>query len=390
MRNAKTLVLVSLMFLVCSCSLIRKSDTVVEHTLSLPELNVEDLKLVPVPKVDDIFSLTDPQKKHFLAYYNRPDNQQLIENQRLSNYLEAFTNNFNFRGETLMASEALVQKAGNCLTLAILTKALADLVGLETGFQHVHTAPVYSRVQNLLTLSSHVRTYVYEPNIVIPKGFTVFQRPHIIVDYFPQRSDIGGQLISDSDFVSRFYQNMAAQALANEEYDLAYSLIRAAMSLNPFNPESLNTLAVLFSRRGNSQQAELLYQFMLENTLATGIVVSNFVALLSSQQRSNEISVYADRIDSIEERNPYRWLDMAETAYASGHYMRARKYFGKSNSLAPYLHETQFGLAKTYYQLGELEQAERCLNKALALSYNLKNKRLYQAKLMTLSTHHPD
>jgi hypothetical protein len=124
----KVLVSLSLGFILLGC--VNKID-VTQVKPPLPNLNTALFTPMAVPALHDIFTVSEKQKNAFLRYFNEPKNQLTPANVRLYEYLENYLEGFNFYGVTLTASEALIQKTGNCLTLAIITKALADIVGLE-------------------------------------------------------------------------------------------------------------------------------------------------------------------------------------------------------------------------------------------------------------------
>tara|TARA_R110000868_G_scaffold115825_1_gene309059 strand:- start:356 stop:1528 length:1173 start_codon:yes stop_codon:yes gene_type:complete len=373
---------------IVGCTSFAAKQEVVVQQIELPNLNTTMFTPLQVPSMQEVFQLNQQQKNDFISYYSAANNQDIPGNVRLFQYLEDYLNDFGFRGVTLKASEALELKTGNCLTLAIVTKALADLVGLEIAFQRVNSAPVFARHSHLLTLSSHVRTYVYDPNYVPTPDMILIRRPSIIIDYFPDDSDVSGNMVAQADFMSMYYQNLAADALVNKQLDYAFALLKQGLSLNPLNAETLNTLAVTFNRVGETSQAERLYKFVLDNGFATGNVIANYVALLQLQGRDDEVLEFAKQIEGIDDDNPYRWIDMGEDAFATGYYARASRFYKKAHEIAPYLHESQFGLAKSYYQLGRANQAEEALSSAIEMSYDTADKRLYKAKLKVLLAEH--
>lgn len=379
----------AVLFLIGCSSVAKKQAPQAKVPLTLPSLNTDIFKPMSVPTEHQIFGLSEEQQKDFLRYYNDPNNQDTPEHLRLFDYLHAFIGDFGFRGATLNASEALSLKTGNCLTLAIVTKALADVVNLEIAFQRVHSAPVYARNSSLMTLSSHVRTYIYDPSYAPSPDAIVIRRRSIIIDYFPSKSDVAGKMVSDSDFIAMYYQNIAAEALLNGKLDYAHAALQKGLSFNSFNTETLNSLAVTFNRAGEHKQAEILYQFMLDHRFASGNVISNYVALLQSQGRDSEVAELTQEVDAINADNPYIWIDLAEQAFAENRYTLANKYYKKAEDIAPYLHEGQFGLAKSYYQLGRLNLAEKSLIRAIELTYTTADRRLYEAKLLTLLQDNP-
>lgn len=63
----------------------------------------------------------------------------------MAEYLGDFLSGFIYRGDTYNADLAAIKQAGNCLSLAILTKAYASLVGFKVEHRKVNSEPVYSR-----------------------------------------------------------------------------------------------------------------------------------------------------------------------------------------------------------------------------------------------------
>lgn len=371
----------------CGCSNTpNTSETgAVEEVSTAPDWRIPSLTLIDVANITDIFFLTAEQKKDFLQYYNDPLNAEEGGHRRLYNYLEHILSGFNYKGDTYTSSEALHNRAGNCLSLAILTTALAKLVDIDVRYQRVNAAPIYQRFHNVMTLSSHVRTHVYEPYFAVNENELVVIKAKLVIDYFPQNGNVGGDIISYDDFVSMYYQNLAGDALVKEDYDLAYSMLAAAMNINDKNSETINTLAVIHKALGNIDTAEALYRYVLMQDSASVNVLSNFIVLLEGQNRTKEIEHMQHQLDRIDDDNPYRWFDVANRQYAKQNYIIALKYFTRSVEVAPYLHEGYFGLAKTYYKVGMLNHAKQSMAKAAELAFTPEDEYLYQAKLRILT-----
>ena len=291
---------------------------------------------------------------------------------------------FGFRDDTFTASEAMSNESGNCLSLAILTTALADLVGIPVSYQMVNTAPVYTRHNNVMTLSSHVRTELHDPDFTKKKGFLYILTPKVIIDYFPQRGNVVGRDVSKEDFVSMYYQNVAGDAFVNKQLDLAYSYLNEASLLSANNTSTLNTLAVLYKHAGHEKQAERIYQYALDLNANSLNLVNNYIILLEQQQRLEEAEKWRSKIDIFEDENPYRWYDIANRHFEEGNFHQALKYYKRAVDIAPYLHEGHFHLAKTYHQLGRIQQSEKAIKEALDMSYLPKDRHLYQAKMLIL------
>lgn len=362
----------------------QESVPIAESKKAVLDYDTHYFELRQAPEADDIFKLSSSQTKQFLNYYYDPKNAEEAGHYRLANFMEELIAGFDFRGNTYTASEAMENFSGNCLSLAILTTALANLVDIDVSYQLVNSAPVYTRYHNVMTLSSHVRTELHSPDFVKEEGFFYIFTPKLIIDYFPQRGNVVGKTVSKEDFISMYYQNMAGDALVKEQLNLTYSFIVKALQQSPHNSSTLNTLAVLFKYAGNFEQAEHIYKEALDLDADSLNLISNYIILLEEQERLAEAEVLNESIDKIDDENPYRWYDIANKHFENGDFHRALKYYQRALDVAPYLHEGYFYLAKTYHQLGRTQQSEIAIKKALEMSYLPKDRHLYQAKMLIL------
>ena len=360
-----------------------RSDTIPTSELQFDE---PPFALLPVPQPEDLFALQDAQKAHFLAYFHHPEQQHVSAHQRLYNYLNDILDGFHFQGKTYTASQALEMQSGNCLSLAILTTALARLVELDFSYQRVNSSPVYHRYHNVMTLSSHVRTHLHLVEKVRNKEAITMTRSSLIIDYFPQSGNVTGDRVEYADFIAMFYQNLAGDALVQENFPLAYSLLYRGWKLSADNPETLNTFAVLFNKMGQAEKAESIYAYAVKNDLGTVNILSNYHLLLAQQGREAEAKTLEQAMQHVEDDNPYRWFDIADRQFAKSNYAIALKYYKRALQEAPYMHEGYFGLAKIYYSLGQEDEAKKALNRALELTYVPKEQRLYMSKLQVLES----
>jgi len=388
MKGSKQFANLFLILLVTGCA--GHSETLVSaNTLPLPQVKWQSdaYTLIAVPQVHDIFYLNDERKHHFLSYYHALENQTVDGHKQLAQYLDDFMGGFSYKGDTYNADLASTEQAGNCLSLAILTKAYASLVGLKVEFRKVNSAPLYSRKNGVMTISSHVQTHIHAPPQTDKDKFS-FSFSKVIIDYFPSPGGVLGDVVSDDDFVSMYYQNLAVKALMVDDLDMAYSLLAAAMQLSPNNIETLNTLAVVHKKFGKFNVAESIYKHVLEHTKGSVSILINYVIMLKESNRNADAAEYEDMYMEIEDDNPYRWHDLANQAYGKENYSKALYLYKKSADMAPYLHESFFGQAKSYFQLGNKSEASKAMQKASELAYTKLDEKLYFAKLHVLQGRH--
>jgi Tfp pilus assembly protein PilF len=366
------------------------NDLVFSHETLDSLLYDEEFKKLEQPS-KDLFSLTHEQKEAFKNYYFDPKHADIRKHTRFGKYLTSVVSGFSYRGETYTAQEAFLEASGNCLSLAIMTTALAELAGLEISYQKVNSRPIYAKHGNILLLSSHVVTKVYEPDedIVQKPNMITIRRPHVVIDYFPTRGTVKGSRVEKHDFVAMYYQNKAAKALLEKDYDEAYAFVKKGLRESPSNPETLNLLGVLYKNVGLEAKAEQVYATMMKYHLPSLNTIENYAQLLKRSQQFEEAEAVMLMADKIEDENPYRWITLAQEYLTEGNNKLALKYATKAKKMAPYLHESHFIIAQALLRLKGPEHSMTALNRALDLADSDRERSTYSAKIYFLKTQKP-
>jgi len=330
---------------------------------------------------EDIFYLTVEQKKEVWAQVNKRIALGELKHEALSKVLQSRLGSFTYYGDTFNAEEATRLNKGNCMSLAVLTGAFAELIGLEYSFRELTTLPIFDKQNNLILSSSHVQSILYDDSFSPEEGFIYISKPSIVIDYFPDNNNLKGRKISKSAFISMYYKNLAADALINNNLDEAFNLAEKSYQHDRTNIAVLNLLAVIHRRAGDNRTAENIYKAAMEVNSSHLIIMSNYVVLLNSEQRFAEADLIEQQIDLLDDPNPYQWL---EQAYAANNNRKAAIYFQKALKKAPYLHQAYRGLSNIYLAEGKKMQAKKMLNKALEWSYEAEERKLYKYKLYSL------
>ena len=338
-----------------------------------------------VSAVADIFSLSEKQQHDFLEYFNHPSGQNIPAHQRVYDYLEAITTNFTYQGETFTASSALNESSGNCLSLAILTTALAKLGGVETGYQLVDSTPVFESHGSVIYKGLHVRTKLYDPAWQPKEGFFTLSRPGLLVDYFPSDRDRFISNINETEYTAMYYNNLAGEAISREDYSAAYWLLRKSLGLTPDNASAINSMAIVYRRMGDVAKSEQIYQYGIRYLPNNVSLLRNYRVLLKQQERFDEVEKINKTLAQIDDSSPFDWLHAGQRAYNNGEFKDAVFFYKKAVEIAPYLHESYAGMAKAYYQLGDRSGARRELINARKFSNRQSIQSMYQAKLMALT-----
>ncbi len=334
--------------------------------------------------IEQVYSLTAKQKQHFLEVFNSEQDSMKEPHKRVYQYLENHLTDFNYYSDTLNASESLIQNRGNCLSLAILTKTLADLAGVKIAYQLVETAPVFKKEGNIIVSSQHIRSVLYSPVPKNPDGWLII-RGRIYIDYFPTFRSHLLREVDEAEFKSMYYTNKAAESMIRKDDNLAFWYLDAALGLKSNHSHAINMMALLHENVGYPDIAEKLYLYGIEYSQENLDLLNNYHSLLKSQQRTSEAKKIAEQIGHKNNLNPYKWISLGNTAYNSREYNKAIRYYRKANKLAPYLHEGFAGIARSKIQLGNPSYAKKAINQALENTHDNNTRKLYQAKLDMLS-----
>jgi Tfp pilus assembly protein PilF len=334
---------------------------------------------VQVPLLDDVFALTAEQKQHFLNKFHSKEYRDLSDSERVFAYLQEHLEHFNFHSETLNASDAMALKAGNCMSLALLTKAVSQLTHVGISYELARTPPVFQRENNFELSSQHVRSVVYNKTTKSTKQF-VKPNDKVKIDYFSTAGSRTLRKVKKAEFHSLFYSNRAAEAMLRDEYALAYWLTKEALRHKEDNLIAINILGVLYDRMGQQQYAEKTYLYGLSLGGDQLELLNNYHHLLLAANRTDEAQNIATILSSYDDPDPFKWLDLADKQLAEGHYRKAIGFYEKAAEKADYLHQPYAGLARANYMLGRNNQAIKAIEKALENAHTPKSVSIYQAK----------
>ncbi|MDP4535535.1 hypothetical protein Q3O60_04945 [Alkalimonas collagenimarina] len=354
------------------------ADIPINHQLFLSSDTIK------VPKPDALFELSDQAQEEFLQFFYDETRQSQTADKRLLSFLERRYDNFNYFGQTLKAADTLQGELGNCLSLAILTTAYANLVDVNTSYQMVYSVPIYELVDDILYVSSHVRTRISSPT-QIDRTTGQFSFSRTYVDYFPTSARSRGQRITEPLFISMYYQNVAAELLKEDAREEAFTYLKKALEIAPDNVAALNSLAVLHRRQHDEATAEKLYHFILEHYPVNLSVVVNFREMLMLQGRNDEAEKLEQMIATIDDPNPYEWIALAQESIELNRLHRAERYLQKAEQLAPYVDEIYFQYARIDFMRGRLTSAQRNLVTAQRHARSKERRTLYNAKLGVLN-----
>lgn len=353
-----------------------------------PALNVDLFgPPAPIPDEEDIFELSEIQIKKLDEFLARFDDET-ERHWQLARFIHEHLSDFDYRGRTLTASQALQDQQGNCMSLAVITSAYTRHLGLEYDFQLMRTPPVFERQGDLVLVSDHVRTRVYPSSSEPEEDSEKPTNRRAIIDYFPDRKRVPSSPVSNQDFLAMFYRNLAAERILDGRTNEAFWLAQRAKSISPNNASVLNLLAILHRRAGDETTAEALFRYGLERHPGDINLLHNLYAMIESQDRHGEARNLLERLADLPDRNPYPRILLARQLIEEGYLYRARNIYESILDQMPYLHEAHWGMAVIHAQKGDHDSARESLATALQFTRANRYERIYNAKLHALKSTH--
>jgi Tfp pilus assembly protein PilF len=282
---------------------------------------------------------------------------------------------------TRNASEAFAVRAGNCLSLVIMTSALAHELGYSVTYQRVIVDEAWSRSADLYFVAGHVNLALTES----PARLLGTRRiePDLIVDFVPQ---VEGRLprsvpIPERTIVAMYMNNRAAESVAQGHLDDAYWYAREAVRQDPTFLAGANTLGIVYLRRGLADPSVLVFEELLRREPDNVNFVGNQVTALRRAGRTADADALAARLAKLEPVPPFHWFNAGMAAMQARDYAKARDLFEREIRREPNYHEFHFWLAQAEFALGNVERARRQLEQAMEDSTTPREHDIYAAKL---------
>lgn len=281
--------------------------------------------------------------------------------------------------QTRSAAETHAQRAGNCLSLVIMTAAFAHHLELPVRYQRVHAEAEYSRSGDLYLVAGHVNVVVGHDGRRSPGDDAQW----LTIDFLPQ-VDLRNQRadpIDEGTIVAMFMNNRAAEALTEGRLAEAYAWSRQAVQQDPRFVAAVNTLAVIYLRAGHPVPAEQALRHALAREPGDANVLANLVHLLKRLGRDAEAAPWETRLARLQSEPPFWWLDRAREALARGDTDSALSLLRRELRRQPVQHEVHFELARTYAARGDPDGALRHLALARENSPTPALRGLYAGKI---------
>ncbi len=292
-------------------------------------------------------------------------------------------------GRTRNAAEAFDMRAGNCLSLVLMTAAFAKYLDLPLRYQAVQVRPLYARAPDLMLASGHINVVLSGP--LRPLRRDLMQADEMTVD-FVSPEDLRGvnvRPLAERTVVAMYMNNRAAETLAAGQQAQAYAWASGAVRQDPDYLPGINTLAVIYLRAGHLGEAEAALRHVLTLAPEDEAALSNLVGTLHRAGRVAEASATAARLARIQPYPPFHFLDLGRQALKEGRADQARELIARELRRQPYQHEAHFWAAMAGAALGDTEASAKHLRLARDYSGSPQQRAQYSAKLQALRAPEP-
>lgn len=343
-------------------------------------------QLFAVETEEQVFSLT-PEAKEFVQRVIWPHEhpQDQIKALVRSVFDRSDLNLLYSNDANTTASETFEAKAANCLSMSIMTFALAEYAGFDARFQDIQIPEYWTRRDGFSLLNGHVNVLVRprHDNQVIR-----LLSADMVIDFDPQerRKHFEVVEVDKTQALAMFYNNKGADALIAESYSKAYAYFRAAALVAPDFDGTWVNMGILYRRTGNIELAKASYERAIEADSENLTAWENLAFLHSVTGQPELAQSIFERVERKRQDNPFYHFILGEQTFDMGEYTKALDHYKRAYRLDSEKHEILFGMSKVYYELGDINRAERFLSMAQRRAPNPQDAQRYQGKLSKLQS----
>ncbi|WJG08814.1 tetratricopeptide repeat protein [Aliiglaciecola sp. LCG003] len=284
------------------------------------------------------------------------------------------------------ATQTFKNRAANCLSMSIMTYALAKEAGFSVRFQDIQIPEYWTRREGYSLLNGHINLQISPRD---RNGIIHLLADGYEVDFDPQsnRKKFPKQFVGKEMVIAMFYNNKGADALLSGNHTKAYAYFKHAAEIAPKFESTWVNLGILYRLSGYYDDAQNSYNHAIELQPGNLTAWENLAFLYDYTGRTQEAQAINARLERLRGANPFYHYILGEQELDNGNLDLALKHYRDALRLDKSKHEIYFGLAKTYYQLGDINRSQMYFKRARDRSRNDQDQMRYQGKLDLLSSH---
>ena len=285
---------------------------------------------------------------------------------------------------TRNASETFAARSGNCLSLVIMTAALAQELGLAVRYQEVLDEASWSRSGDLYFVAGHVNLVLGRQRLDNSRSYDASAT--MVIDFLPSK-DVAGyrtRELGEATILAMYMNNRAAETLRRGQVHAAYWWARSAIVQDPSFSGAYNTLGLVQLRHGDTEAGQRTLAHALARAPDNTVLLANLAQSLEASGLAEQARPLRQHLLALQPQPPFHYFNLGKAAMRQQDYALAIALFSREIARDPYYHEFHFWLAQAHAQLGQWRQAGKQLQLALDQSTTRGDQALYAAKLQRL------
>ncbi|QOL25102.1 tetratricopeptide repeat protein [Thalassotalea sp. LPB0316] len=341
---------------------------------------------VAIESEEEIFALSEPMEQLVREISREPSSKDRVS-ELVSFLFESDQIGINYNSSAnLTARETFYSQNANCMSLTVLSYALAKAADLPAYFQRVDVPEYWVRNGSYNMLTGHVNLVIFDADR--PLAQTVYGKNVYTIDFDPtmRKQAFPSEFVDKNTIMAMFYTNKGADAMVIGDTNKAYAYLKAATLIDPFYDSAWGNLGVLYRQNNLPEQALKVYQNALDINADNLTVLDNMAILYELSGNVTQAQHIRESVHSKRLKNPYYHALLGTEAYYNGEYLAAVNHYKKAIRLDNKQHEFYFGIAKAYAELGELDQVKRSLERAKNYATYNDDELRYDAKIQFLNT----
>ena len=313
----------------------------------------------PLPNPAEIFTITEDIRRFISLNVAKNDvkRRKLMSLERAVHHPGSLGIGYDPTA-TLSVADTFRLQRGNCLSLSMLFVVMAREVGIDARFQEVKIDPYWDHRDGVVYSARHI-------NVI-----GTFGRSSYVLDFYrgrPGEKLRPMKVLSDSEAIAQFYNNIGAEAVATGELAKGYVYLRRAITTAPTLGYLWSNLGVLLHKNGQLAEAETLLRYAISADATNTSAFNNLTRLLVEAGRMSEADDMVARLDRMQRANPYYHFARAERHIENRDFEKALQVLDKAIRLKPE--------EKVFYQLAQ-SAAQQTDDRTRAQKYEKAAKRL--------------
>ncbi len=279
--------------------------------------------------------------------------------------------------KTFNAADTFANKAGNCLSYTAMFVSMARAAGMDARFQIVKVPPTWDADSGYLIRYTHINVLVSGVRMDKLGGgdFTVdFNAVHPEPEYTRR-------IVSDRYAESLFHANRSVTALRQGNDRLGLAHLRAAIELEPNNPDMWINLGAFYGKLDNFQAAIDAYSIALDLDYGNKSAYSGLARAYSGIGDQEMAGFYLAKVKRYRDKNPYYHFALAQAEYEDSDYSGALSAINVAIDLKRRNGRFYFMKGLTQQKLGDFDSARKSFKRAERYGHYRDLKRRYVNEL---------